>query len=138
MLARTGSGSMASTMAIRQLPAPIPMLRLAPRRPFPLSTEPSTLFAPIHSPTTTPCKCTWKSASHGLQFQVSYTYSHALDDASSASLGSLNNGDFRDQRFPRLEYGNSDFDVRHHFVVAYAYDFRSATARRLPEMLPDS
>jgi len=51
-----------------------------------------------------------------------YTYSHALDEASSADLGSFANGDFRDQRFPFLEYGNSDFDVRHHFVVSYAYD----------------
>ena len=63
-----------------------------------------------------------KRPTHDLQFQVSYTYSHALDDASSASLGSLNNGDFRDQRFPMLEYGNADFDVRHRLVLSYAYD----------------
>jgi hypothetical protein len=44
-----------------------------------------------------------------------------MDDASSAALGSLNNGDFRDQRFPFLEYGNSDFDVRHRFVISYIY-----------------
>jgi hypothetical protein len=63
-----------------------------------------------------------KRFSHGLQFEFSYTYSHAMDDASSASLGSLNNGDFRDQRFPQLEYGNADFDVRHRFVGSYIYD----------------
>ena len=62
-----------------------------------------------------------KNFSHGLQFQASYTYAHAMDDASSANLGSLNNGDFRDQRFPYLEYGNSDFDVRHRFVISYIY-----------------
>ena len=62
-----------------------------------------------------------KSFSNGLEFQASYTYAHALDDASSAALGSLNNGDFRDQRFPFLEYGNSDFDVRHRFVISYIY-----------------
>jgi hypothetical protein len=62
-----------------------------------------------------------KNFTHGLQFQASYTYAHALDDASSANLGSLNNGDFRDQRFPYLEYGNSDFDVRHRFVLSYIY-----------------
>jgi len=62
-----------------------------------------------------------KRATHDLQFQASYTYSHALDDASSASLGSLNNGDFRDQRYPMMEYGNADFDVRHRFVMSYAY-----------------
>ena len=38
-------------------------------------------------------------------FQASYTYSHAQDEASSASLGSLGNGDFRDQRFPFLNTG---------------------------------
>jgi hypothetical protein len=62
-----------------------------------------------------------KRLSHGLQFGASYTYAHALDDASSASLGSLNNGDFRYQQYPGLEYGNSDFDVRHRFVIDYAY-----------------
>ena len=45
-----------------------------------------------------------------------------LDNASSASLGSVNNGDFRDQRFPNAEYGNADFDVRHRFVFSYVYD----------------
>jgi hypothetical protein len=64
-----------------------------------------------------------KNFSHGLQFQASYTYAHALDDASSANLGSLNNGDFRDQRYPYLEYGNADFDVRHRFVISYIYQF---------------
>src|SRR5580698_1208051 len=60
-----------------------------------------------------------KNFSHGLQFEASYTYAHALDDASSANLGSLNNGDFRNQLTPELEYGNSDFDVRHRLVISY-------------------
>ncbi|MGA8867415.1 MAG: TonB-dependent receptor [Candidatus Sulfotelmatobacter sp.] len=63
-----------------------------------------------------------KRVSHGLQFEASYTYSHALDVASSADLGSLNNGDFRDQLNPALDYGNSDFDVRHHFVGSFLYE----------------
>jgi hypothetical protein len=63
-----------------------------------------------------------KRVTHGLQFQAAYTYSHALDEASSASLGSLNNGDFRDQTRPGLEYGNSDFDVRQHLVISYVYE----------------
>jgi hypothetical protein len=62
-----------------------------------------------------------KKFSRGFQFEASYTYAHALDDASSANLGSLNNGDFRDQRYPGMEYGNADFDVRHRFVANYAY-----------------
>src|SRR5262249_28861741 len=31
-------------------------------------------------------------------------------------------GDFRDQRFPQLEYGNADFDIRHRFVFSYSYE----------------
>jgi len=60
--------------------------------------------------------------SHGLQFQASYTYGHALDDASSASLGSANQGDFRLQTDPQLEYSNADFDVRHRFVLSSIYE----------------
>jgi len=60
--------------------------------------------------------------SHGLQFQASYTYAHALDNASSASLGSANQGDFRLQTEPKLEYGNADFDVRHRFVFSSVYE----------------
>ncbi len=59
---------------------------------------------------------------HGLQFEAAYTWAHALDNASSASLGSVNNGDFQDQRFPNENYGNSDFDVRQRFVFSYIYD----------------
>ena len=104
-------------------PSTDPNAPLAPRRPFPavdgnIYTFRSNTFSnydalQVHLE---------KRASHGLQFEVSYTYSHALDDASSASLGSLNNGDFRDQRFPQLEYSNSDIDVRHHVVIAYGYE----------------
>jgi hypothetical protein len=105
------------------VPSIDPNAPLAPRRPFPavdgtIATLRSNTFSNYNSLQVH----LEKRLSRGLQFQVSYTYSHALDDASSASLGSLNNGDFRDQRFPQMEYGNSDVDVRHHVVVAYAYD----------------
>ena len=63
-----------------------------------------------------------KRYSHGIQFEAAYTYAHALDNASSASLGSVNNGDFQDQRFPNANYGNADFDVRQRFVFSYVYD----------------
>ncbi len=67
---------------------------------------------------------------NGLQFEFSYTYSHALDDASSANLGSLNNGDFRDETHPEWEYGNSDFDVRHRFVASYVYELPFGKGKR--------
>ncbi|MGA3089659.1 MAG: TonB-dependent receptor [Terriglobales bacterium] len=63
-----------------------------------------------------------KRYSHGLQYEAAYTFAHALDNASSASLGSVNNGDFQDQRYPNSNYGNADFDVRHRFVFSYVYD----------------
>ncbi len=63
-----------------------------------------------------------KRYSHGFQYEASYTFAHALDNASSASLGSLNNGDFQDQRYPNQNYGNADFDVRQRFVFSYIYD----------------
>jgi outer membrane receptor protein involved in Fe transport len=105
------------------LPSTDPNAPLAPRRPFPavdgtIDAFRSNTFSNYHSLQVH----LEKRTSHGLAFQMSYTYSHALDDASSASLGSLNNGDFRDQRFPEMEYGNSDVDVRHHVVAAYSYD----------------
>jgi len=94
----------------------------APRRPFPgVDGSIATLRANDFSNYNSLQVHLEKRLSNGLQFGVSYTYSHALDDASSASLGSLNNGDFRDQLTPWIEYGNSDFDVRHRLVINYAY-----------------
>ena len=105
------------------LPSTDPNAPLAPRRPFPAVDGTIDAFrANTISNYNSLQASLEKRMTHGLMFQASYTYSHALDEASSASLGSLNNGDFRDQRFPGMEYGNSDFDVRHHFVISYSYD----------------
>jgi hypothetical protein len=71
-----------------------------------------------------------KRYSHGLQYEAAYTFAHALDTASSASLGSVNNGDFQDQRFPNQNYGNSDFDVRQRFVFSYVYDLPFGRGRK--------
>ncbi len=94
----------------------------APRRPFPaVDAGIDTLRANDISNYDALQVHLEKRMSRGLEFGVSYTYAHALDDASSASLGSLNNGDFRSQLEPGLEYGNSDFDLRQRFTVNYAY-----------------
>jgi hypothetical protein len=71
-----------------------------------------------------------KRYSHGLQYEAAYTFAHALDTASSASLGSVNNGDFQDQRFPQANYGNADFDVRQRFVFSYVYDLPFGHGRK--------
>ncbi len=95
----------------------------APRRPFPAVDSGIALFrADGFSNYNSLQARLEKQFSHGLQYQASYTYSHALDDASSASLGSANQGDFRLQTDPRLEYGNADFDVRHRFVFSFIYE----------------
>jgi hypothetical protein len=74
-----------------------------------------------------------KRYSHGLQYEAAYTWSHALDNASSASLGSVNNGDFQDQRYPNQNYGSSDFDVRQRFVFSYVYDLPFGRGRMLAQ-----
>ncbi len=61
-------------------------------------------------------------ADTGLQFQMKYTFSHALDNLSSTfsetagdTAGSGNLG-FLDPDNPDLDYGSAAFDVRHRFV----------------------
>lgn len=54
---------------------------------------------------------------HGVSFLLGYTYSHALDDASTnvyvtAPVDSLN---------PALQYGASDYDIRHRFTLTTTY-----------------
>lgn len=54
-----------------------------------------------------------KRAGHGLLFISSYTYSHSLDDASTAVQNSRNIAG---------EYGSSGFDVRHNFTFSPVYE----------------
>ncbi|MFQ5777087.1 MAG: carboxypeptidase regulatory-like domain-containing protein [Terriglobia bacterium] len=72
-----------------------------------------------------------KRFSQGLQFQVSYTYSHSIDDSppllrdveSSASI-------VMDALDRRKDRGNSNFDIRHNLTFNYTYDLplgRTAT-----------
>jgi hypothetical protein len=60
--------------------------------------------------------------SHGLGLLMTYTYGHSLDNSSSVNLQSRNFSDFRWSKYPKWEHGNSDFDVRHRFVVSYMYE----------------
>jgi hypothetical protein len=84
------------------------------------------------------------SAAHtfngGLQFQASYTYSHALDEISNSSLNpfGLNSNGNVDVVTPlnpfnirQLNYGNADYDIRQSFVMNYVWSdaLRHLTAR---------
>ncbi|MFN7996362.1 MAG: TonB-dependent receptor [Bryobacteraceae bacterium] len=78
-----------------------------------------------------------KRFSSGLSFLGSYTYGHALDNASDANLGSAHAGDtFRDPRHENWEYGNSDFDIRHRFVFSGIYDLPFGHGRRFASSAP--
>jgi hypothetical protein len=59
-----------------------------------------------------------KRLSRGLQFDTSYTWSKSLD------TNSLNSSGFAIQNSYDIaaEYGPSDFDARHRFVVSAIYD----------------
>ena len=72
-----------------------------------------------------------KRFSGGLSFLASYTWSHSIDNASSANLGSSNNSGPRFFRaFPQWERGICDFDVRHRFVLSYLYELPFGNGKR--------
>jgi outer membrane receptor protein involved in Fe transport len=78
-----------------------------------------------------------KRLASGLSFLASYTYGHALDNASDANLGSAHAGDtFRDPRHENWEYGNSDFDVRERFVFSGIYDLPFGRGRKFAPDAP--
>lgn len=65
----------------------------------------------------------------GLQFQLNYTYSHALDEISNGGFLQYNfdtNVSFLNPQDPfnlrAYNYGNADYDVRHNFNANYVYN----------------
>jgi len=64
-----------------------------------------------------------KAPTHGLQFQISYTYAHAMDNGSSFENSGFggSNGRGYNQYDTALNYGDSSYDARHHFVFAPVY-----------------
>src|SRR5262249_53722675 len=60
---------------------------------------------------------------HGLEFQGSYTWSHALDNANDPlAQAAGNHGYPRNSLMPWEEYGNSDNDIRHIAVISYIWE----------------
>lgn len=69
-----------------------------------------------------------KQLSHGLLFNVNYTYSHTIDDgstwhsgATTANGAAAGEGYTTDFTQPGLDRGNSLFDIRHRMVISYLY-----------------
>jgi hypothetical protein len=87
--------------------------------------------------------------SHGLLFQLNYTFSHALDSVSNGgvdpfsesntytSYSLLNPQD--PNRIRAYNYGNADYDVRHYFSASYVWDnpLRHLTRRGPNALLSD-
>lgn len=65
-----------------------------------------------------------KRFSNGMFLQAAYTYSHALD------LGNTDDFSFSQCCFKTLDKGNSDYDVRHRFVLSYVYDLPFGRGKR--------
>jgi hypothetical protein len=82
--------------------------------------------------------------SHGLQFLVSYTYSHALDLASgyeNSGFGGSGAGGFGELRStnpfnPHLDYGDSNYDARQRLVISYVYNAPSLRRFKAFQWIP--
>lgn len=64
---------------------------------------------------------------HGLQFNASYTFSKSLDYTSQNGQGIV----IQNSLNPAGDYGLSDFDARHRFVVNFIYDVPALKQNRL-------
>jgi hypothetical protein len=68
-----------------------------------------------------------KRLSRGLSFLASYTWSHSIDNASQPT----GNDGVQDSLNLRAERGNSDFDMRQHFVASWNYELPVGNGKRL-------
>ena len=67
----------------------------------------------------------------GMFLQASYTYGKSLDNSSTWSLPSGQPGGVADPRNLSLEYGPSNFDIRHRAVITYVVDLPVGPGHRL-------
>lgn len=64
-----------------------------------------------------------KARTHGLTFNISYTYSHALDNSSNLESSGFNGRGINFvPGYQYLSYGDSDFDARQRLVAYYTYE----------------
>ena len=70
-----------------------------------------------------------QNLTHGLQFNATYTFSKSLD------YNSLSTGEtyvIQNAYNPRGDYGLSEFDARHRFVLSETYEFPSKATASFP------
>ena len=66
------------------------------------------------------------SGLHGLTSQLNYVYSHSIDNASDSEDFIPNAAQPSNSLAPKLERGNSNFDIRNRFTWNFSYEFPSA------------
>jgi Carboxypeptidase regulatory-like domain/TonB dependent receptor len=83
-----------------------------------------------------------RQMSHGLLFNVDYTYSHSIDDGSTWHSGATTaNGAAAGEGYttsnldPGLDRGDSIFDIRHRLVVNYVYQLPGQNLKGAAGML---
>jgi hypothetical protein len=67
----------------------------------------------------------------GIYLQASYTYGKSLDDSSSWSTPSGQPGNVADPRHLKLDWGPSNFDLRHRAVFTYVLDVPAGPGHRV-------
>jgi len=74
-----------------------------------------------------------KALSHGLRFQVSYTYGKSIDDATSINVSDARNANIQVQNpFDRkADRGLSNHDIRNNLTINYTYDLPFGPMRAL-------
>jgi len=102
-----GSSDPESEQARRPFAAAFPQFRVI-----------NTLSAIAHSNYNSLQASVQRSAAN-LTLQASYTFSKSLDDASGA--GGFYQGPPEDSRNLSLDYGRSNFDIRHRFTITYGW-----------------
>jgi hypothetical protein len=96
---------------------------IASRRPYPLYQN-VTQFTNIDSSSYNALQVTAeRRLSAGLDFQVGYTWSHALDYASFNPSGG--GAAFEDTYNHALDHGNADFDIRQRVTASFTYNLPS-------------
>lgn len=100
----------------------LPFRVLSPNSPFEANVPLASSITERESGSNSNYNAFWTTfnqrVSHGLQFNVSYTYSHSIDEASRNNEGIV----FQDSTNIFASRSNSDFDVRHRFVTNAIYD----------------
>jgi hypothetical protein len=96
-----------------------PLSTLAPNAPFYVNQLETTSTSNYNALQLSLRQQRW----HGLNHQLSWTYSHSIDDASDGQDFVPNAAQPNDSRAPGDNRGNSNFDTRHRFVWSASYDF---------------